>query len=64
LPHPGGPKVEELAKQAAQYIALPYTVKGMDFSFSGLTTAAQDLQKNSLYRMSAIHSKKQLLQCS
>lgn len=42
LPHPGGPKVEELAKQAARYIPLPYTVKGMDFSFSGLTTAAQE----------------------
>jgi N6-L-threonylcarbamoyladenine synthase/protein kinase Bud32 len=45
LAHPGGPKVEELAKQAAQYIALPYTVKGMDFSFSGLTTAAQESTK-------------------
>lgn len=42
LAHPGGPKVEELAKQATQYIPLPYTVKGMDFSFSGLTTAAQE----------------------
>lgn len=40
LPHPGGPKVEELAKQAKCYIPLPYTVKGMDLSFSGLSTAA------------------------
>src|SRR5659263_91288 len=45
LQHPGGPKVEELAKKASQYIALPYTVKGMDFSFSGLTTAAQESAK-------------------
>jgi N6-L-threonylcarbamoyladenine synthase/protein kinase Bud32 len=45
LAHPGGPKVEELAKQASRYIALPYTVKGMDFSFSGLTTAAQESAK-------------------
>ena len=45
LAHPGGPKVEELAKGAAQYIPLPYTVKGMDFSFSGLTTAAQESAK-------------------
>ncbi len=45
LPHPGGPKVEELARQAARYISLPYTVKGMDFSFSGLTTAAQEAVK-------------------
>jgi len=40
LPHPGGPKVEDLAKKAKQYIPLPYTVKGMDLSFSGLSTAA------------------------
>lgn len=47
LPHPGGPKVEELAKKATRYIPLPYTVKGMDFSFSGLTTAAQESAKSS-----------------
>ncbi len=46
LQHPGGPKVEELAKKATQYIPLPYTVKGMDFSFSGLTTAAQESVKS------------------
>jgi len=45
LQHPGGPKVEELAKKAQLYIPLPYTVKGMDFSFSGLTTAAQEAMK-------------------
>jgi N6-L-threonylcarbamoyladenine synthase/protein kinase Bud32 len=45
LAHPGGPKVEELAKEASHYILLPYTVKGMDFSFSGLTTAAQESAK-------------------
>jgi N6-L-threonylcarbamoyladenine synthase len=47
LRHPGGPKVEEFAKKATRYIPLPYTVKGMDFSFSGLTTAAQESLKNS-----------------
>ncbi len=47
LPHPGGPKVEELAKKATRYTPLPYTVKGMDFSFSGLTTAAQEALKSS-----------------
>ncbi len=46
LPHPGGPKVEELARTATKYIPLPYTVKGMDFSFSGLTTAAQESVKS------------------
>jgi len=45
MPHPGGPAVEELAKQASQYVYLPYTVKGMDFSFSGLSTAAQEANK-------------------
>ena len=42
LPHPGGPKVEELALSASLYIPLPYVVKGMDFSFSGLATAAAE----------------------
>ncbi|MCL2550093.1 MAG: bifunctional N(6)-L-threonylcarbamoyladenine synthase/serine/threonine protein kinase, partial [Methanimicrococcus sp.] len=40
LPHPGGPLVEKYAKEATGYIDLPYTVKGMDFFFSGLSTAA------------------------
>lgn len=40
LGHPGGPRVEELAQKTNNYIELPYTVKGMDLSFSGLLTAA------------------------
>jgi N6-L-threonylcarbamoyladenine synthase/protein kinase Bud32 len=40
LGHPGGPKVEEMGKKSDKYIKLPYTVKGMDLSFSGLLTAA------------------------
>lgn len=47
FPHPGGPKIEELAKKAKRYVPLPYVVKGMDFSFSGLTTAAQEALKTS-----------------
>ena len=39
LGHPGGPVIEKLAKQGS-YIDLPYVVKGMDFSFSGLLSAA------------------------
>lgn len=42
LSHPGGPKVEELALKATKYIPLPYTVKGMDLSFSGMSTAASE----------------------
>lgn len=44
LGHPGGPKVEKLAKKGS-YIPLPYSVKGMDFSFSGLLTAAINKEK-------------------
>ncbi len=43
LKHPGGPKIEQLAKNGKNYYELPYVVKGMDFSFSGLVTAAQRL---------------------
>ena len=39
--HPGGPKVEARAREGT-YHDLPYVVKGMDFSFSGLTSAAKD----------------------
>jgi N6-L-threonylcarbamoyladenine synthase/protein kinase Bud32 len=39
--HPGGPKVEEHAKDG-EYVDLPYVVKGMDFSFSGIMSAAKD----------------------
>lgn len=40
LSHPGGPKVEKLARKSSTYIPLPYTVKGMDLSYSGLLTAS------------------------
>ncbi len=40
LGHPGGPKVEKMALMSSEYIKLPYTVKGMDLSFSGLLTSA------------------------
>jgi N6-L-threonylcarbamoyladenine synthase/protein kinase Bud32 len=37
---PFGAIVEELTGKGKNYISLPYTVKGMDLSFSGLLTAA------------------------
>jgi len=40
LPYPGGPAVEKLALEGEELIPLPYVVKGMDLSFSGLLTAA------------------------
>ena len=41
--YPGGPVMENLAKQGKNYIELSYVVKGMDLSFSGIMTSA--LQK-------------------
>ena len=38
--HPGGPKVEQAARDG-EYVDLPYVVKGMDFSFSGIMSAAK-----------------------
>jgi N6-L-threonylcarbamoyladenine synthase len=35
---PGGPKIEELAKKSNNYIELPYKVKGMDITLSGILT--------------------------
>ncbi len=45
LGFPGGPKMEELAKKASEkdYIELPYSIKGMDVSFSGMQTKLQQL---------------------
>lgn len=43
LSHPGGPKIEELAQKSNKYLPLPYVVKGMDLSFSGIYTAAKRL---------------------
>jgi len=42
---PAGPRIEELARNG-RYVELPYVVKGMDLSFSGIVTAAlQKLKK-------------------
>ncbi len=43
LGYPGGPIFDELAKKGTRFLELPYVVKGMDTSFSGLLTAG--LQK-------------------
>ncbi len=45
LGHPGGPKIEKLAKKGKELLPMPYIVKGMDFSFSGTLTAATKLLK-------------------
>ncbi len=38
LGFPGGPKIERLALEGKNYVELPYVVKGMDVSFSGILT--------------------------
>jgi len=42
LEMPGGPKIDKLAKKG-KYIKLPYVVKGMDLSFSGILTECKKL---------------------
>jgi len=43
LGFPGGPKIEELAKTSKNYLELPYSVKGMDISLSGMLTKLKQL---------------------
>jgi len=40
---PAGPRVELFAKESSNYHSLPYSVKGMDISYSGMLTAAKRL---------------------
>ena len=47
IPFPAGPVLDKLYFDGRQYIELPYTVKGMDLSFSGiLTSAKQQISKH------------------
>ncbi len=43
LGFPGGPKIAELAEKSDKYIELPYSIKGMDVSFSGVLTKLRNL---------------------
>ncbi|MEM4637785.1 MAG: KEOPS complex N(6)-L-threonylcarbamoyladenine synthase Kae1 [Candidatus Woesearchaeota archaeon] len=53
LGFPAGPKIDEMAakakKRGAKYIELPYSVKGMDVSFSGLFTLLRNMIKSGSY---------------
>lgn len=40
---PGGPKIQEAAKKGKKLIELPYSIKGMDVSFSGMQTKIKQL---------------------
>ncbi|MDI6690394.1 MAG: KEOPS complex N(6)-L-threonylcarbamoyladenine synthase Kae1 [Candidatus Bathyarchaeota archaeon] len=48
---PFGAMVEKLARKGKKLIPLPYTVKGMDTSFSGLLTAAVNLLKKGEHKL-------------
>jgi N6-L-threonylcarbamoyladenine synthase len=48
-----GPTIEKLAKEGDKLLELPYSVKGMDISFSGIMTAAISLYKKG-YRLEDI----------
>ncbi|MFW5977499.1 MAG: KEOPS complex N(6)-L-threonylcarbamoyladenine synthase Kae1 [Candidatus Nanoarchaeia archaeon] len=43
LGFPGGPKIQKLAAQSTNFVELPYVVKGMDVSFSGIQTKLKQL---------------------
>jgi N6-L-threonylcarbamoyladenine synthase len=43
LGFPGGPRIEQLAKNG-EYVELPYSIKGMDVSFSGMETKLKQLR--------------------
>ncbi|MEM0476020.1 MAG: KEOPS complex N(6)-L-threonylcarbamoyladenine synthase Kae1 [Candidatus Aenigmatarchaeota archaeon] len=51
---PGGPKIEELAKKGKKYIEMPYSVKGMNLSFSGIVTYVKKLVKEGKYDLEDI----------
>lgn len=48
---PFGAVVERLAEDGKRFIFLPYTVKGMDMSFSGLLTATINSLRNGKYKL-------------
>lgn len=50
LGFPAGPQIEKLASKSKKYIELPYTIKGMDFSFSGILTKLEQLIKSNKYK--------------
>lgn len=47
LGFPGGPEIEKLAKNG-KYHELPYSIKGMDVSFSGMQTKIQQMHKKGI----------------
>ncbi|MFO8051077.1 MAG: bifunctional N(6)-L-threonylcarbamoyladenine synthase/serine/threonine protein kinase [Thermoplasmatota archaeon] len=68
IPFPAGPKIERLAggekvegldcgvQEPVEYLELPYSVKGMDMSFSGIMTAALSMWRRGSSIGSICHS--------
>ena len=56
LGFPGGPKLEELAKQGKNFNELPYVVKGMDVSFGGILTNLKQKYKQGLSKKDLAYS--------
>ncbi len=48
---PGGPKIEKLALEGKEYIELPYKVKGMDITLSGIQTKLKQLLELESYKL-------------
>jgi len=51
---PFGALVEDLASRGKTLVSLPYTVKGMDLSFSGMLTAVVELLRSKRYSLEDI----------
>ncbi len=48
---PGGFKIQELARKSQEYIELPYSIKGMDVSFSGMLTKLRQLLQSNKHKI-------------
>ena len=51
LGFPGGPKIEKLSLDGANYIELPFVVKGMDVSYSGILTSLKQKFDSGKYKL-------------
>jgi len=48
---PGGPKIQKLAEKGTNLIELPYSIKGMDVSFSGIQTKLKHMVESGKYKI-------------
>lgn len=47
---PGGPKIQKIA-ESGSYLELPYSIKGMDVTFSGMLTKLRQVYENNKYEL-------------